>query len=648
MGEDGKIDLDSFKIIYIAPMKSLVQEMVHTFGRRLKSFGITVGELTGDSAMTKEQIDATQVIFSTPEKWDIITRKSGERTYTELVRLVIIDEIHLLHDGRGPVLESIVSRTIRQIESTQEMVRIMGLSATLPNYHDVATFLRVKPENLFAFPNSYRPIPLEMSFLGITVKKPFKRFQLMNKLCFEKVSEHAGTNQVLVFVHSRKETAKTAKMLRDMAIENNTIGKYVGDDTASREILTQEAENAKSADLKDLLPYGFAIHHAGMSREDRTLVEDLFTDKHIQVLVSTATLAWGVNTPAHAVIIKGTKIYNPEVSDWIELSGLDVMQMLGRAGRPGFDIKGEGVLITGRSELNYYLSLMNEQLPIESQFIGKLSDNLNAEIVLGTVQNVKEAVNWLGYSYLYVCMLRSPELYGVSLSERERDRLLVQRRYDLIHSAATVLAKNNLIKYDRKSGAFQVTDLGRIASHYYLTPYSMSVYNENLKATTGDIELLRVFSLSEEFKNCAVRPDERVELKKLMERVPIPIKESIEEASAKINVLLQAYISRLNLEGFSLASDMVYVKQSAGRIMRALFEISLKRGWASVAEKCLKWCIMIERRTWSTQSALRQFKVLPDEVIKKLEKKDLTIDRLYDLDTHEVRDRPHFPISSRF
>ena len=61
-------------------------------------------------------------------------------------------------------------------------------------------------------------------------------------------------------------------------------------------------------ELKDLLPYGFAIHHAGMTRVDRTLVEDLFADRHIQVLVSTATLAWGVNLPAHTVIIKGTQV----------------------------------------------------------------------------------------------------------------------------------------------------------------------------------------------------------------------------------------------------------------------------------------------------------------------------------------------------
>ena len=64
----------------------------------------------------------------------------------------------------------------------------------------------------------------------------------------------------------------------------------------------------KNLELKDLLPYGFAIHHAGMARVDRALVEDLFADKHIQVLVSTATLAWGVNLPAHTVIIKGTQV----------------------------------------------------------------------------------------------------------------------------------------------------------------------------------------------------------------------------------------------------------------------------------------------------------------------------------------------------
>ena len=64
-----------------------------------------------------------QVIVTTPEKWDVITRKASDRSYTQLVRLIIIDEVHLLHDDRGPVLESSVARTIRQMEQTQELVR---------------------------------------------------------------------------------------------------------------------------------------------------------------------------------------------------------------------------------------------------------------------------------------------------------------------------------------------------------------------------------------------------------------------------------------------------------------------------------------------------------------------------------------------
>jgi pre-mRNA-splicing helicase BRR2 len=545
--DDGTINLNAFKIVYIAPMKALVQECVQSFGKKLEPLGISVKELSGDQSLSRQQIQETQVIVTTPEKWDIITRKSGDRAYTQLVRLMIIDEIHLLHDERGPVLESLVARTIRQVEATQEMVRLVGLSATLPNFEDVATFLRVNPDKgLFFFDNSFRPVPLQQQFIGITEKKALKRFQLMNEICYDKVLQHAGKHQILIFTHSRAETAKTAKALRDMALENDTIQQFVRDSSASKQILEDEVQSVKSSDLKDLLPFGFAIHHAGMVRSDRTLVEDLYSDKHIQVLVCTATLAWGVNLPAHTVIIKGTQMYSPEDGRWKELSPLDIMQMMGRAGRYGLDSEGEGVIITAHSELQYYLSLMNQQLPIESQFVKSLPDMLNAEIVLGSVQTVKEAASWLGYTYMYVRMLRNPALYGVE--DLERDPLLMKRRMDLTHTAATVLDKHNLIRYNRKTGGFQVTALGRVASHYYVGHESINIFNEHLKPEMSDIEIFRVFSLSGEFRNIHVRDEEKVELMKLANRVPVPVKEGVDEPSAKVNILLQAYISRLKLE----------------------------------------------------------------------------------------------------
>ena len=632
--DTGEIMLDNFKIVYIAPLKALVQEQVGNFGKRLETYGIRVSELTGDRQLTKQQIADTQIIVTTPEKWDVITRKATDMSYTNLVRLIIIDEIHLLHDDRGPVLESIVSRTIRKIEQTGDPVRLIGLSATLPNYRDVASFLRVDPiKGLFHFDGSYRPCPLRQEFVGVTDKKAIKQLKTMNDVCYTKVLEQIGTqgNQMLIFVHSRKETAKTAKYIRDKALELETIGQILRSDAASREILTEEADSVADRDLKDLMPYGFGIHHAGMSRADRSSVEELFAEGNLRLLVCTATLAWGVNLPAHTVIIKGTQIYSPEKGSWVELSPQDVLQMLGRAGRPQYDSFGEGIIITTQNEMQYYLSLLNQQLPIESQFVSKLADNLNAEIVLGNVRNRDEGVEWLGYTYLFVRMLRSPGLYSVG-AEYERDDALEQKRVDLIHSAATILERSSLVKYDKKTGKLLPTELGRIASHYYITHTSMLTYNHHIQPMITPIELFRVFALSDEFKYIPVRQDEKVELAKLLDRVPIPVKESIEEPQAKINVLLQAFISRLKLEGLALMADLVYVTQSAGRILRAIFEISLKKGWASVARTALDLCKMAEKRMWPTMTPLRQFPTCPKDIIQKAERIDVPWPNYFDLD----------------
>ena len=65
-----------------------------------------------------------------------------------------------------------------------------------------------------------------------------------------------------------------------------------------------QVARSNNKQLRDLFADGFSIHHAGMLRSDRSLVERLFAEGLVKVLVCTATLAWGVNLPAHAVIIK--------------------------------------------------------------------------------------------------------------------------------------------------------------------------------------------------------------------------------------------------------------------------------------------------------------------------------------------------------
>lgn len=116
-----------------------------------------------------------------------------------------------------------------------------------------------------------------------------------------------------------------------------------------------------------------------------------------------------------------------------------------------------------------------------------------------------------------------------------------------------------MIKYEKMTGTFQSTALGKIASHYYIKHNSMSVYNENLKPYMGIIDVFRLFSLSKEFQFIPVRDNEKLELQKFIDRVPIPVKGGLDEGATKINILLQAYISRFKLDGYDLNADMVYV-----------------------------------------------------------------------------------------
>lgn len=253
------IKLNDFKVVYIAPMKALVKETVGNFTNKLEAFGIKVRELSGDVHLTKRELEETQVIVSTPEKWDIITRKTGEKTFTEFVRLIIIDEIHLLHDSRGSVIESIVSRTIRRMEATNEKVRMVALSATLPNYEDVATFLRVdKNKGLFFFDSSYRPVPLEQKYIGVSEKKSIKRMLLMNEITYEKVMERAGKKQMIIFVHSRRETIRTAKAIKDMALSKDELGKFLNESRLAeyKIILNEDINKIRDPELKELLPFG--------------------------------------------------------------------------------------------------------------------------------------------------------------------------------------------------------------------------------------------------------------------------------------------------------------------------------------------------------------------------------------------------------
>ncbi|VTJ78491.1 Hypothetical predicted protein [Marmota monax] len=598
--QQGVIKKNEFKIVYVAPMKALAAEMTNYFSKRLEPLGIIVKELTGDMQLSKNEILRTQMLVTTPEKWDVVTRKSvGDVALSQIVKLLILDEVHLLHEDRGPVLESIVARTLRQVESTQSMIRILGLSATLPNYLDVATFLHVNPYiGLFYFDGRFRPVPLGQTFLGIKSANKMQQLNNMDEVCYESVLKQVKAgHQVMVFVHARNATVRTAMSLIERAKNCGQISCFLPTQGPEYGHAEKQVQKSRNKQVRELFPDGFSIHHAGMLRQDRNLVENLFSSGHIKVLVCTATLAWGVNLPAHAVIIKGTQIYAAKRGSFVDLGILDVMQIFGRAGRPQFDKFGEGVIITTHDKLSHYLTLLTQQNPIESQFLESLADNLNAEI----------------------------------------DPTLRKHREQLVIEVGRKLDKAQMIRFEERTGYFSSTDLGRTASHYYIKYNTIETFNELFDAHKTEGDIFAIVSKAEEFDQIKVREEEIEELDALLNNFcELSAPGGVENSYGKINILLQTYISRGEMDSFSLISDSAYVAQNAARIVRALFEIALRKRWPTMTYRLLNLSKVIDKRLWGWASPLRQFSVLPPHILTRLEEKNLTVDKLKDMRKDEI------------
>ncbi|KAG6840439.1 hypothetical protein C0991_006704 [Blastosporella zonata] len=475
---------------------------------------------------------------------------------SQSLKLLIIDEVHLLNEERGAVIETIVARTLRQVESSQSMIRIVGLSATLPNYMDVAEFLCVsKYKGLFYFDSSFRPVPLEQHFLGIKGKpgSPQSKKNL-DRVTFLKVSELvAQGHQVMVFVHARKETVKTALALQEAALAEGSSDDFTCEDHPQYAFFRRSIGESRNKEMKQLFDHGFGIHHAGMLRSDRNMMERMFEARAIKVSL---------------------KLHR----QWL--------------------------------------------------FHGGLVDSLNAEISLGTVANVRDAVRWLGYTYLFVRMRKNPFIYGqyvfvhmsfnsnitvgIARDATGDDPQLGSKRHELATFAAKKLADARMIAFDQTTGAFTIKDLGRIAAKYYIRHSSIEIFNKEFRQRMSEADVLGMLSMSTEFNQVQVRESEGKELELLMERIPCDVKGGADTSQGKVNILLQGAISRESVQDFALVSDMAYAMQNGGRIARALLEIAISRKWANVTAVLMGINKAIEKRLWPFDQPLKQFDLRAD------------------------------------
>lgn len=164
---------------------------------------------------------------------------------------------------------------------------------------------------------------------------------------------------------------------------------------------------------------GVAFHHAGLDPVDRHTVENGYLQGDVNIICCTSTLAVGVNMPCHLVIIKNTVGWQD--GGCKEYSDLEMMQMLGRAGRPQFDDSAVAVILTRKERVKHYEKLVSESESLESCLHLNLIDHLNAEIGLGTVTDVESAVRWLAGTFLFVRLTRNPRHYKLKEGASRND-----------------------------------------------------------------------------------------------------------------------------------------------------------------------------------------------------------------------------------
>lgn len=323
------------KVLYIVPLKALASEKKEDFDR-FSELGIRTHMSTGDLDSDDKNLADADVIVATSEKADSMIRH-GSR-WMDKVGLVIADEVHMIHDpGRGPTLEVTLTKLMRRNRDLQ----IIALSATMSNAFDLAEWLHAR-----LVESDWRPIPLkegvycdgQILFDDRTTREVDAGKEEVWSLVKQAV-EDGG--QSLVFVNSRRSTeALAVKYASDMSkLAGRTLSK-------SEELLLEgDGETTETGrKLTSCVKSGIAFHNAGLTYRQRKYVEENFKNGQIKCIVATPTLAAGINLPARRVIVRDTTRYETNYGN-SPISVMEVKQMCGRAGRPGYDPYGEAILI---------------------------------------------------------------------------------------------------------------------------------------------------------------------------------------------------------------------------------------------------------------------------------------------------------------
>jgi len=572
------------KILYLVPLRALASEKLQEIQELLcKGSGFKVAASTGDYDSSDPWLAKYDIIVATNEKADSLLRHRAE--WIDDLTMIVFDELHLLGDeDRGPTLEMVITKLKRRLGDFQTL----GLSATISNAEELAEWLGAKP-----IISDWRPVPLKEGVLyGLQAEfadGDVRRLEQMD----ENVIVNAVLNvlmeggQALVFAPTRRSAENYAMRLaqaftRRLGIlrddEREELRRY------AEELLAEE-RSIFTENLAKMIAAGAAFHHAGLSYNQRRIIEEAFRSRVLKAVAATPTLAAGVNLPARLVLIAGIRRYQVG-RGYVGIPVLEYKQFCGRAGRPGYDEIGYALTVVRRRDEKEYVMekyVMGEPERIRSRLASErhLRTHVLAVIASEEPRTLDELMKFFDETFL-------AHIYGGYVIEG-----LIMDVVDFLESARFIEVRGDEVR---------ATRLGRRVSQLYIDPLTavilLEIYERGGKSPSA-FGLLHSIALTPDVPTIPMKRlgsgileselDRRVD--GLMIPPPSPEEENYEEymEAFRLALVLEAWINEVPegelYERFRVQpGDMAALRERASWIAYAASQIAKIAGYREYVE----------------------------------------------------------------
>lgn len=354
------------KAIYIAPMRALATEKFNEFKEAYPYIktAISIGDLDSTDPWLRDY----EMMFFSTEKFDSLLRHGID--WLSTIGCIVFDEIHMLDDSsRGPTLEILITKLANICRA-----QIIALSATIGNASEIAKWLAAE-----LVVSDYRPVKLVRGvvhdgkfYYNNSNSQDIDEEQLggSNKIPEIRVLEDTlMQNKQMLLFYSTKRNAETGATRLSLHVSGRLNKEEIVEleELSNKVLNVLERPTEQCVKLASLIKKGVAFHHAGLLNLQRNYIEGAFKSNKIKAVCSTTTLGFGVNLPAHTVLVRDISRFDENTSERIGVN--EMLQLFGRAGRPQYDKEGRALIIASTkeriSEL-YKHYILAEPEPVES------------------------------------------------------------------------------------------------------------------------------------------------------------------------------------------------------------------------------------------------------------------------------------------